>query len=137
MLLVPDAGELILLGYIRATINANNVFLALFQNDKTPANGDVLADYTVCDFDGYATKSLNNFSIPITVAGRAYIAEALQVFLATGGVTPNDVYGYYVIDAGGTTVLWAERFPGAPISINAAGQTVPVTPSFTLRSEPP
>lgn len=131
---VPNVGELRLMAILRAQINGGGVTLRLYQNNYTPVDGSVLADFTECDFDGYAAKTLTAFTVPILVGGEAYIAEGPQIWTATGGVTPNDVYGYYVEDPVDGEVIWAARFTGAPIVVDGAGDVVVVTPTFTLAS---
>lgn len=135
MLKVPDVGELLLMAFLRDKLNSPGVYLHLYQNDRTPANADVLADYTDATFDGYVELPLDAFSVPITVSGRAFIAMGLQVFTMTGAVTPNNIYGYYVVNNAQTGLLWAERFSSVPIVMNGPGDVVSVTPSLTLRSE--
>jgi len=136
MLLVPNVSEMSVLNVLSTAFNAAALHYHLYHNNHTPADNDVLADYTEATFDGYALKVVNTFAPAILIAGRAYTAADPLLWTATGGVTPNSVFGYYVTDASDVTLYWAELFTGGPIVIDSLGDTVPLVPSFTLRSEP-
>jgi hypothetical protein len=53
-----------------------------------------------------------------------------QVWTFTGAL--GNVYGYYITDAAETTLLWAERFTGAPFNVQNNGDTITVTLQLTL-----
>jgi hypothetical protein len=129
---VSNSAELVLLAAIRSYLNSQPDVLHLYQNDLTPGDSDEVGDYTECDFDGYLSINLGAWSVPTTVSGKAYIAEATKVFVCTGNTTPNDVYGYYVTNYAGTELLWAQRFTSPPIPITEADDAISVTPTFTL-----
>jgi hypothetical protein len=134
-LVVTTAGEKILADVLGAAYNGGPYVIRLFQNDHTPDPADVLADYTEADFSGYAELDLDGWAAAVTVSGRAQIVATLKVWTHSAGAVDNDIYGYYVVNAGGALV-WAERDPNAPVTVDTAGQEYNVLPRFTLRLEP-
>lgn len=132
---VGNAAELIFLTDLIAN-TLNGTKLKLFQNNHTPVDADVLSDYTECTFTGYAAITLNSWSAAFTnVGNKAETDETLRTFTAGTIGTSNNVYGYYVTDAAGTHLLFAELASGGPYAINTTGQTFSVQPKFTLNSE--
>lgn len=124
-LLVPDVGEAALLERILAT----DVVLHLYVNDVTPAEADVVGDYTEATAAGYAAATLTGGSWTVsTTGGTTSGAYAQQDFVITEATT---VYGYYVTDVAGTTLLWAERF-GTTAVLGSGGGTISITPSIEL-----
>ena len=110
--------------------------LRLYKNNYTPVNGSVLGDFTVANFDGYAEINLAAWSAAALDANnKAATAMASQTFTMTApAATPNDIYGIFVVTAGGV-LLYAERNPAGPITMNTAGQTYSYLPRFTGISE--
>lgn len=137
MLLVPDVGEKVLLDYLRSSFQSMPLILRLFQNDHVPTPADDITAYVEANFDGYSQIVLGGpWSVASMLDGRAFIAQVVQVWTSSGAVTPNDIWGYYIVTSDGTRLVLAERFPVAPVLVSAAGDQVVVTPSLTLRSEP-
>lgn len=135
---VPNDGELGLLNVvIDESFNATQLNCGLFQTNYTPVDGDVLADYTAieADFDGYAQQALGVFLAATLVGGKAYTACPTLLWIPTGGVTPNDIYGFFVWRNSDNVLFWAGRFTGAPIVVTGPGTPVTYTATFTLRSE--
>jgi len=115
-----------------ARIMTPTVLLRLYTNDKYPVEGDLPANYTEMSGMGYAAISLAAASWTIATANG--ISEAVypqQTFTFVPGAG-TVLFGYYVTDADGTTVLWAERFTGAPFVIPAGGGTLTLTPVLRL-----
>lgn len=108
----------------------SGAILRLYENNKTPAAGDVLADYTESTTPGYAPINL-----PITVPAAATVASVatktwlIQTFTFTGA---GLIYGYYVTDITGTILLWAERYIAAPFTA-ALLTTFSVIPVLQLK----
>lgn len=132
---VVDQGKIAFVDLLRLYWNTATLELRLFKNDRVPADGDTLADYTEADFDGYLPKLANAWSLPTIVAGRAMSAMAPQVWVCTGATTPNNVYGILAIEVGLNELRWAERFASAPIVMDQAGDIISYTPAFTGKSE--
>jgi hypothetical protein len=130
---IPNVGEVLLLEELRAYLNT--LTLRLFQNDYTPVDGSVIGNFTEATFDGYASQSLSDFAAAyLNASNKAEVDASLYIFLMTGAVTPNTIYGYYVT-IGGTQVVYAERNPAGGQAMTGAGQIYPVYPRFTLASE--
>lgn len=111
-----------------------NAKIKLYKNDITPDEASELADFTEADFSGYAEQALVLDGTAAIVGGKAQQDFDPAVFAHDGGATPNDLYGYFVVDSSETDLLWAERYAGAPGVINTAGQTYTVVPQLTLDS---
>jgi len=124
-LLVPDEGEAAMLELILA----ENTGLRLYTNDKTPAEGDGTADYTEASEAGYSAATLTGGSWTVaTDTGTTSGTYAQQDFEFTEAAT---VYGYFVTDSAGSTLLWAERF-GTTAVLGSGGGTISVNPSIEL-----
>lgn len=125
-LLVPDVGEAALLTRMLAT----SVVMHLYTNDVTPAEADTAATYTEAVDASYAEATLTGGSWTVgTDGGGTTSGTFAQQDFTFGGA--STVYGYFVTDVAGTTLLWAERFSTAA-SFGAGGGTVSVTPSIEL-----
>ncbi len=136
-LVVPDAGELILLALVLKPVSTSrNWELRLFANNIVIDEDTVLGDLTECAFAGYAAVPLvsSTWLDPITDTGRAlskYDTAAQQ--WTNSDSSAAGVYGYYVVDTDSGTLLWAENFT-SPISV-AVGGTLEVWPVLTGKSE--
>ncbi len=120
-LLLTNAGETEML---QKFLSANRR-LKLYTNNKTPAEGDLLADYTEAVGNGYSDKQLliANWIYDLDENdARASYPE--QEFIFTGAVS---IYGYYITDDPATKVLWAERFSDAPWVFPSGGGTGKIT----------
>ena len=131
-LVVPNGQEEKLLDLI---LN-QSISLRLYSNNKTPANTDVVGDYTEVSGGGYAAVALT-FANWVSTAGSPTEATYAthQSFTFTGAsASPTTVYGYYMTDAAGVLLL-AERFPAANVPfIPRTGALVRIRPTITLAS---
>ena len=117
------------LGNITGNVPVSTAVLHLYQNNHTPADADTVSAYTECTFAGYAAQSITGWTTP-TATGHVSRSTATKLtFTRTSTGTTQTVYGYYVTDAGGTNLLWAELDPSSPIPITNNGDTYAVTPS--------
>ena len=130
-LLVPNVGEVELLSRLLNKSATGDVILRLFTNDKTPAETDVVGDYTEASATGYAAKTLtgSSWTVASDGGGTTEGSYAQQSFDFTAAVT---CYGYYVTNAAGAILLWAERFSDGPYTIPSGGGSVRVTPKIQL-----
>jgi hypothetical protein len=136
-LLAPNAGEREMLARIvgsHAPGAGDTLFLRLFDNDVTPAEGDTMGTVSESDGTGYAAIALLGDSWTISTAGgdTTSATYAQQTFTYTAGDT---LYGYYIttFDEGGDSVLfWHEEFSDGPYTIPGGGGTVKVTPRIQL-----
>jgi len=132
---VPDVAELKLLDMLRTTLNSSSPKICLFKNNYTPVDSSVLADFTAATFSGYAPVTFTGLGTPATVSGRAVSTNSVAATWTKSGATGNDIYGYYVTDAAGTSLLWAERGGAAPYSMNVNGEGLSITPTLSLATE--
>lgn len=137
---VPNASEIklagIMLGKVAAVATCK---LRLFVNNYTPTSTDALnaSDYTEMSTQGYAAITLTNTNWTIsTVIPHAVAVQAAQTFTFDGTGGDTNVYGYYITEDTSNELLWAERFPSAPILVpDTFGGEIIVTPRITLKTE--
>lgn len=129
-LVLVNGGESIMLQYLTNKIaSSQDLVLRLYTNDKTPAETDVVGDYTEATGSGYSAITLTGASWTVSGTAPTSIGYAQQTFTFTGAL--GNVYGYYVTRASGGELLWAERFAGAPFNIANNGDQIKITPAFT------
>jgi hypothetical protein len=126
---VPDVGENRILEAIVNRTAPENLSLRLFINNITPSDTDTTATYTVAGFPGYANIALTGASWNAASAG-AIAYSASQTFTCSG-VSTDDVYGYYVVQATSGILLWSERDASAPFLVRNSGDAVRLTPAIT------
>jgi len=125
--LVPNEGEDFCLGKIvnSTDIASQNLILRLYENDVTPGETDTVATYTEVADGSYGEIELTGSSWTILDGLASY---AQQTFTIGGAQT---IYGYYITNFAGTTLVLAERFTST-ITIGAGGGSVAVTPTINL-----
>lgn len=128
---VPNEGEVEFLKIL--ITDTANWWVKLYQNPRTPTDGDTTANYTEATFTGYnGNQSPTNWTVPaIDGSGMARTTADPLDFDFTGG-PPQTIYGYYVINTAGK-LLWAEQFM-PPVNLTAPGDKITLTPSLTLCS---
>lgn len=131
-LLVPNAGEDLILKAILAHTAGLNQTLKLYKSNTTPAETDVAGTYTEADFTGYASAALTGASWSFTPGAPSEASYAQQTFTSSADQTQQDIYGYFVVQQTSGTLLWAERFPAGPYPIANNGDNIGVTPKITL-----
>jgi hypothetical protein len=134
-LTVPNIGETLLLQFMVGDAAPHaNWTLRLFVNNYTPVPATLLANLTEMSTQGYTAQVLTNTSWVISAEdpeAQALYAEQTFTFDGTGGDT--DVYGYYLTDNSAGALLWAERFPTAPILVpDSFGGQIRITPRITF-----
>jgi hypothetical protein len=114
-LLVPDVGEVELLKrLLYANAGSENWTLKLYKTNVTPAEGDTAGSYTVADFTGYVDKTLTStqsgatWGVPATSAGTT--SSTYGTTLSWSPTSSQTIYGYYVVGATSTVLLFAEVF---------------------------
>lgn len=111
--------------------NLHGAIMHLFQNNVAITPAIVLANLTECTFTGYTAGSAITWLAPFyTVNGTPVVTGTLQTFGV--GSTPtifNTVYGWYLTDTGGTTLL-AVRALDTPIILTEAGQGFQIIPCY-------
>lgn len=109
-----------------------NVVLRLYSSNTTPGETDTTATYTEATFTGYSAITLTGASWTVTNADPAVASYAEQTFTSSAGSQNQAIYGYYVTNAAGTVLMWAERFTDGPYTIVNNGDAIKVTPQITL-----
>ena len=137
-LVVPNEGELELLDkMLKDALSVDeNYVLKLFKNNVTPSQVFSAGSLTEADFTNYAAKTLTRTTWNVAVTNGSNKAETSYSTSPqswTAGTTGNTIYGYYVVGATSTAVLWVERFATARVLSN--GDVLNLTPKFTLNSE--
>lgn len=131
-LVVPNVGEVELLDkMLKDALGVDeNYTLKLYKTDVTPAESDTAVSYTEADFTNYAAKTLTraNWGAASTAGGTTSSSYAQQSW--TCGASGNTIYGYYVIGATSTVLLWAEKF--AVARVLADTDVLNLTPKFEL-----
>jgi hypothetical protein len=134
-LVVPNVGEIELLNkMLKAALTVNEDYtMKLYKNNATPDQNSVATDFTEATFTGYAAKTLlrSNWVSSTTVSNKAQSQYPQQSW--TCGATGDTIYGYYMVGATSTILLWAERFTNPRVLTN--GDILNITPVFTLNSE--
>lgn len=122
---------------MKSFINGMDFQMRLYKNDLTPNNDTVLADFVECDFSGYPAGGIVIPSFPsgTLIPPRWVSSGSPLTFNHDGGPTLNVVYGYYVIWMAQNEILWAERDPLGPKTMQALGDSYIVTPRISCRSE--
>ena len=130
-LVVPDQkGEILMLQYIVGMVVADNPVLHLYSNDVTPSDTTVVGDLTeVGPSTGYVAITLTSQNWTTTqIGGVTTAVYSQQTFVFATNATS---YGYFVTNETGS-LLWLERFSGAPFTIPDGGGTVSITSKLTL-----
>ena len=109
---------------------ANDVKLKLFVNDYTPLRTSTAGAFTEAAGGGYALKTLTANTHTVQTATTPHdINWGSQAWTFTGALTTNPtIYGYYVTNSAGTTVLWAQRLDSAFTPANN-GDTLTIDPT--------
>lgn len=127
---VPHVGEVVLLEIMLNKVAPSNVGLHLYVNDWTPGETDVLSNYTEATVAGYIPIYLTGASWTVaTTNGVTSASYPTQTFTMTATAS---IYGYYVTTFDNMSLLWAERFAGAPVTLAVGGGVITVTPTISL-----
>ena len=101
----------------KAGYTVRTLILKLYQNDVTPAEDDVVGDYTVATFTGYADAALASGDWTITGTTPTLATCAQKTFTSSAGSQNQTIYGYYVVTDTDNELVFAERFSDAPRTI--------------------
>jgi hypothetical protein len=109
--------------------------LHLFKNAVWVDSDVTLAALEECDFSGYAAQDIAGWQ-PAVVSGLRDRAWAMAAaFIHNGGAVANDVWGYFVTNQGDDKLLWFEKHQNGKYPMANLGDTYPVFPAYTQRSE--
>lgn len=129
--ILPPSQELALVDLMTGSTAYATAKLHLFKNDIVPNPDTELADLTPCDFSGYAAQTVTWSDAFRDADGTPISSGGEKLFIQTGA-TGNDVYGFYLTDSGGTTLLRSGRFADAPYPLVDAGDSLPVNVKVSL-----
>lgn len=109
--------------------------LGLIKTLMAPGPLMVLADLDPCDFTGYALSAAIEWG-DVFHSGPAEVMVPgdYKEFIATDGAVPNTVYGAYLVDGAGTTLLAVELFEES-VPVVEEGQGLVVWPLLVLPSQ--
>lgn len=132
-LLVPNDGAEIAIGCFVNKTTPENPKLDIYNNDRTPAEGDTAASYTAATGGGYpGSQTLTGSSWTISAdVDPAEASYAQQTFTWTSVPGTPSMYGYFVRTVTGGILMWAERFASPPYTIANANDQIKVTPKIT------
>lgn len=132
-IIVPNPYRATVLGDMK-TADLNTLTVGLLKSPVVPDPNAVLADLTAeeADFTGYARLTGEDFSALLNIDGdQKEMVSGNLLFRATGSAVGNNVYGWFMCDAGATTLLlWGLFDDYVPIA--SAGDAV----SFVVRVGP-
>lgn len=102
--------------------------LILFTNNVEPTRDTVMADLDEATFNGYAAEAGLAFGDAyLNSAGRVVIGAPSHTFISTNGLVAETVQGWALVNAGKTTLYYAERL-SQPVPITAGDQGVNIDP---------
>lgn len=137
-LVVPDTAEILMLQYLVNMLSTDGTagpsgghrLLRLFTNNATIDDSITFGGLTEATGPtGYTPFTLVGSSWTTTQSvGVTTAVYSEQTFTFTTGVT---VYGYYVTNLG-SSLLWVEKFSGAPFTLPAGGGEIAITAKITL-----
>ena len=127
-IVITDTGRQKALEYfVGKDASTESLILKLYSNDISPDVDDVLDLYTEVSGNGYTSKGLSVSSWSIA-GGSAVYPQQTWTFTGAAGA----IYGYYVITATSSELMFAERFPSGPYTISSNGDIIRVTLSLSL-----
>lgn len=111
-----------------------NIKIKLYSNNVTPGHTDVVGSYTEVSGGGYSDVTLTPGSWSVSAGDPSQAAYPQITFSFTGATDQGTVYGYYAVGASTGKLLWADRFPNAPINIANNGDQIRVTITISLNN---
>lgn len=135
---IADVGADLILNTMFVATAVQNCKLKLFATNVTPADTNTTGTYTEAAGGGYAAITLTRGSWTVTTGNDPSDAiYAEQTFTFTGALTTNaTIYGYYITDNAGTTLLGAELLP-TPYTPASNGDILKITPKVVLSKGTP
>ncbi len=109
--------------------------IGLFKAQIAPSRDTLLADVTPANYDGYVLGAAVTWSAVFDALNTLIsVRTGATHYQPSGAVTPNTIYGAYLVDNAGTNLLGCEVFDN-PIEMNDAadGFDYEMTVSFDHR----
>lgn len=132
MIVTPKVGEITALNSL---ISAIDTRFHLYVNDTPLTLDTVLADFVEASFAGYAPIRVTTWIDAAWIVDRVATLADLAVWECSADGPPQTVYGYYVVNGTGTSLLWAERRVGGPVVMQFAGDTYSAEPYYSVQNE--
>lgn len=130
-LTAPTVGEVTLLQYLVNLAAPTNLVLHLYNNDPTISASTVIGNLSEVGAGiGYVAITLVGTAWTTTTP--ASLGTAVYSEVTFSFTTTQSVYGYYVTSTNASTLLWLERFSGAPFTLPAGGGTISISPRVSL-----
>ena len=87
--------------------------MKLFKNNYVPIETSLIANFTLCDFTGYAAEVITWGDPSVSDDGTPEVIGSLAEFRPTGTAVANDVYGA-ILTMGDDTYLAGAQLDDAP-----------------------
>lgn len=112
----------------------NGAIVHLYTNNYTPVSTSVVGNFMELASTGYAAQTVASWGTPVLGVDGYYTTTGGAVtFNNSTGSSWTAVYGWFITDAAGTTVISAGLF-SAPITV-VAGGNLPFSPIIACGSE--
>lgn len=105
----------------------------LFTNDVVPVRQSVAGDFDAPTYTGNGAEAVTWLAPSIADDGTVEIVGTVGEFRPTDAVTPNDVFGFTIENAGGD-LLQAARFENGPLPMRSALNAILLTLRFRFVS---
>lgn len=138
-LILVDEGLSGLLDYLTAQGSGEVVFsdceVGLFTAPTAPDRDTVLADLSEPTYTAYARQAFSALGFTAAaVASHLASAPGALVTFTTDGTATDVIYGWFLVDSGGTILVAIALFDYGPYTLSVSGQTVKFTPTAQLQS---
>ncbi len=106
--------------------------IGLIKAAIAPSVSTILADLTPANFDGYALGAAVTWTAAFLVGGLfTSVRSGNTHYQPSGSVTPNTIYGAYLVNNAGTDLLGVEIFDN-PIPLSGAADAFDYEMTITL-----
>lgn len=110
--------------------------VGLYQHDIVLSHNRTLPQLTECDFPGYARILLTPPGVQTNNGQGLYkVVYPTCNFVCTGVTTGQTTAGWFLVNPADMRLRYMRRHANGPILVASVGQTVPVVPVFTWRSQ--
>jgi hypothetical protein len=125
VLVVPRAQQLSLISTIVGATPYHLGVLHLFNNNIVPNQFNVLADFIPAVYSGYTPLAVT-WSPAFFDLNGVPVSSSGELLFSQSGSTGDVVYGAYLTDAGGGTLLASGLIDGGPFNFVNNGDTLPL-----------
>lgn len=120
------------------TYGDSSLSLCLFNNDYTPSYGSLLSDFVQSEINPGSLDGLmltNPTKVDVPDGAPAAIAWGNLQFIAELGFTPQQIFGYFVVNVGWSPpeLMWAQRTDNT-FTIATIGDGVSLNPLFQRKT---